>query len=172
VTAITDHEGQLLFFGRMDGALPISRELAVAKAYTAATLRMPTHDVGRLAQPGAALYGIQNTHPGKIVLFGGGLPLRLEGVVVGAVGISGGTVEEDILVAERVVDSLRIMEETARLLKEFIPINSDVSGLKALNRLLVAEFATLTGQAWNKDWEPILTGALYLAGIMSENTGV
>ena len=109
-TALVDEHGQLLSYGRMDGTLPASGELAVSKAYTAAVLRMPTQEVGRLAQPGRSLYGIQHTHQGRIVLFGGGLPLRLEGSVVGGVGISGGTVEEDIRIAEAVVKALEEME--------------------------------------------------------------
>src|SRR5215471_3049676 len=84
--AVVDAEGGLQFFKRMDGTLPVSTELAVSKAYTAAVLRMPTHKVGELAQPGAALYGIQHTHSGRIVLFGGGYPLFLDGEVVGAIG--------------------------------------------------------------------------------------
>ena len=75
--AIVDGEGGLQLFQRMDGTLPVSTELAVSKAYTAAILRMPTHQVGELAQPGQALYGIQHTHNGRIVLFGGGYPLVL-----------------------------------------------------------------------------------------------
>ena len=97
--AIVDSEGGLQMFTRMDGALPVSTELAVSKAYTAASLRMPTDEVGKLAQPGQALYGIQHTHQGRIVLFGGGLPLCLDGEVVGAIGVSGGTVEQDVQVA-------------------------------------------------------------------------
>ena len=73
--AVVDSEGGLQLFKRMDGALPVSTELAVSKAYTAAVLRMPTHQVGELAQPGEALYGIQHTHNGRIILFGGGYPL-------------------------------------------------------------------------------------------------
>jgi uncharacterized protein GlcG (DUF336 family) len=110
VIAVVDGAGGLLFFGRMEGALPVSTEIAIGKAYTAAGLRMATHEVGKLAQPGEVLYGIQHTPPGKIVLFGGGLPLRLKGQVVGAIGISGGTVEEDIQVAKPVVNALEQME--------------------------------------------------------------
>lgn len=103
--ALVDSEGGLLFFSRMDGALPASTELAMSKAYTSAILRMSTGELGRLAGPGETLYGIQHTHNGRIVLFGGGLPLRLGGRVAGAVGISGGSVEQDIQVAESVADA-------------------------------------------------------------------
>ncbi|UCD31049.1 MAG: heme-binding protein, partial [Desulfobacterales bacterium] len=84
-------------------------------------LRKSTHEVGKLAQPGEPLYGIQHTHDGKIVLFGGGLPLRLSGNVVGAVGISGGTVEEDIQIAEAVVEALRTMEKWSEYIKKSLP---------------------------------------------------
>jgi uncharacterized protein GlcG (DUF336 family) len=118
---IVDEKGGLLFFARMDDTLPASTEIAVSKAYTSAVLRKSTHEVGKLAQPGEPLYGIQHTHQGKIVLFGGGLPLRLKGNVVGAVGISGGTVEEDIQIAETVVDALKTMEQWSEPIKKSLP---------------------------------------------------
>jgi len=118
--AVTDENGCLLFFGRMDGALPAASEIAMGKAFTSAALRLPTEEVGRLAQPGEILYGIQHTHGGRIVLFGGGLPLTLQGKVVGGIGISGGTVEEDLLVARPVVATLERMEALALELKGFL----------------------------------------------------
>ena len=118
---IVDEKGGLLFFARMDDTLPASTEIAVSKAYTSAVLRKSTHEVGKLAQPGEPLYGIQHTHQGKIVLFGGGLPLRLKGNVVGAVGISGGTVEEDIQIAETVVNALKTMEQWSEPIKKSLP---------------------------------------------------
>lgn len=119
--AIVDHEGLLEYFARMDGTLPISTELAVSKAYTAAALRMSTREVGQLALPGNPLYGIQHTHGGKIVLFGGGFPLKLRGQVAGGIGISGGTVEEDEQVARVVLDSLEEMESLAERIKPHLP---------------------------------------------------
>lgn len=120
-TAVADAEGGLLYFGRMDGSLPASTEIAIGKAYTAAALRMTTHELGKLAQPGEVLYGIQHTYPGKIVLFGGGSPLRLQGKVVGGIGISGGTVEEDMRVAEPVVEALARMESLSEWIGKFLP---------------------------------------------------
>ncbi len=119
--AIVDGEGGLQLFKRMDGTLPVSTELAMSKAYTAAVLRMPTHQVGELAQPGAALYGIQHTHSGKIVLFGGGFPLLVHGNVVAAIGVSGGTVEQDMLVAEPAVQMLQYIECWAKEIKPLLP---------------------------------------------------
>lgn len=108
--ALADEEGSLQSFVRMNGALPASSEIASSKAFTAASLRMPTHEVGSLARPDGILYGIQNTHGGKIIIFGGGFPLRFRGKVVGAIGISGGTVEQDMQVAEPVIQTFGEME--------------------------------------------------------------
>ena len=118
---VVDDKGGLLFFARMDETLPASTEIAVSKAYTSAVLRKSTHAVGKLAQPGEPLYGIQYTHQGTIVLFGGGLPLRLKGKVVGAVGISGGTVKEDIQIAEAVADALKAMEQWSEQIRGSLP---------------------------------------------------
>ena len=119
--ALVDAEGGLLFFTRMDGALPASTEIAASKAYTSAVLRMSTQELGKLARPGEVLYGIQHTHSGRIVLFGGGLPLRLGGQVAGAIGISGGSVEEDIQIAESVANALELMECWFEYLKDTLP---------------------------------------------------
>lgn len=119
--AIVDSEGGLQFFKRIDGTLPVSTELAMSKAYTAAVIRTPTHTVGELAQPGAPLYGIQHTHNGKIVLFGGGYPLSVGGKVVGAIGVSGGTVEQDMLVAEPAVQMLQFIECWAKEIRPLLP---------------------------------------------------
>jgi uncharacterized protein GlcG (DUF336 family) len=119
--ALVDAEGGAQLFMRMDGTLPVSSELAVSKAYTAAILRMSSAEVGKQAQPGAALYGIESTHNGRIVLFGGGLPLYLNGKVAGAVGVSGGSVEEDIVVATPAVELLQKMEGWAGKIKILLP---------------------------------------------------
>lgn len=60
---------------------------------------MPTHELGQAAQPGGSLYGIENAAPGKIILFGGGFPYIVDGQVVGGIGVSGGTVEQDMEIA-------------------------------------------------------------------------
>lgn len=114
--AVVDAEGGLQWFARMDGTLPVSTGLAIDKAYTAAALRMPTDEVGRLAQPGAPLYGIGNSHGGRIVLFGGGLPLRLGDRVVGGIGVSGGSVEQDVAAARPAAALLGEMERQAKRL--------------------------------------------------------
>jgi uncharacterized protein GlcG (DUF336 family) len=103
VTAVVDTGGNLVALHRMDGALLASLDIAVNKAYTALSVRLPTHELGKLAQPGQPLYGIDHTNSGRMVIFGGGLPLYSENRVVGGIGVSGGTVEEDLLVAEAAV---------------------------------------------------------------------
>ena len=118
--AIVDHEGLLQYFARMEGALPASTEIAISKAYTAAALRMSTREVGQMALPGHPLYGIQHTHAGKIVLFGGGFPLKLRGQVAGGIGISGGSVEEDERVAWAVLDTLGEVECLAESIKPLL----------------------------------------------------
>lgn len=70
------------------------------KAYTAAALDMPTHELAEPSEPGNSLYSLQNTNQGRMVIFGGGYPLQENGEVVGAVGVSGGAVEQDMDVAE------------------------------------------------------------------------
>jgi len=101
--AIVDAGGALVAFVRQDGALMGSVELAISKAVTARMFDKPTSLLAELAQPGAPLYGIQQAHSGRVVIFGGGVPVMLEGVIVGAVGTSAGTVEQDIMVANAAV---------------------------------------------------------------------
>ena len=103
VSAVVDDGGNLISLARQDGALLVSIELAQGKAYTAVALKMPTHELAELAQPGAPLYGIEDFQPGRLVVFGGGYPLFRNGQVVGGIGISGGTVEEDMAIARAAV---------------------------------------------------------------------
>ncbi|HYG59299.1 MAG TPA: heme-binding protein, partial [Symbiobacteriaceae bacterium] len=93
VIAVVDAGGNLKLFKRMDGALLASVDIAVNKAYTSAAVRLPTREVGKLAQPGAPLFGIESS--GRIVAFAGGVPISRAGAVVGGLGVSGGTVEQD-----------------------------------------------------------------------------
>lgn len=102
VLAVADGSGNLIELRRMDGALEVSVSLAPSKAYTAAAVRMPTAELAVLAQPGAPLFGIEANMP-RVTTVGGGLPLVLDGVTVGAVGVSGGSVEQDVTVARAMV---------------------------------------------------------------------
>ncbi|NJN94406.1 MAG: cob(I)yrinic acid a,c-diamide adenosyltransferase [Anaerolineales bacterium] len=102
VLAVVDAAGHVVETRRMDDALIISITLAPNKAYTAATVRIPTHELAKLSQPDAPLYSIDTNIP-NLTLIGGGLPLRQNGRVVGGVGVSGGSVEQDIEVAQAMV---------------------------------------------------------------------
>lgn len=99
VFSAVDSGGNLMLLQRMEGALLGSVEVSAGKAYTANAFKMPTHELGQASQPGAPLYAIENAAPGKIILFGGGFPYIVDGAVVGGIGVSGGTVEQDMEVA-------------------------------------------------------------------------
>lgn len=102
VLAVCDDAGRLVELRRMDGSLPISLTLAPMKAHTAAAVRLPTADIGALAKPDGALWGLDGNIPG-VTLVGGGLPLKVGTRVIGAVGVSGGSVEQDVEVASAMV---------------------------------------------------------------------
>lgn len=169
--ALVDEEGGLLFFGRMDGTLPVSTELAVSKAYTAAILRMSTHEVGKLAQPGEALYGIQQTHQGRIVLFGGGLPIRLQGRVSGAIGVSGGTVEQDIQVAQAAVNALEEMQKWIGYIGEPAQLRPTTGrpSLRRLKELMRNELERI-GCSLAEEDITVLSGAVFLAVMQLQRT--
>ena len=100
VAAVADAGANIVAVLRMDGAYSASYDIACSKAYTSASLKMPTEQLSTLAAPGGALYGIQHTNGGKIVIFGGGEPLYCGGEVVGSLGVSGGTLEQDTALAK------------------------------------------------------------------------
>lgn len=95
VAAVSDKAGRPVAVQCMDGAYIGSFDVALNKTYTCAAFKMSTETLGKLAQPGGSLYGIQFTNEGKIVIFGGGEPLYADGVMIGAIGVSGGTAEQD-----------------------------------------------------------------------------
>lgn len=101
--AIVDASGHLVAFLRQDGALIGSIDLAINKAVTARIFDKATSDLATLAQSGKPLFGIQESNAGKVVIFGGGIPIVFHGKIIGAVGTSAGTVEQDIAVAEAAV---------------------------------------------------------------------
>ena len=104
--AIVDAGGHLVAFVRQDGALIGSIDLAIDKAMTARFFDKATSELATLAQSGKPLFGIQESNAGKVVIFGGGVPIVSEGNIVGAVGTSAGTVEQDIEVAEAAIAAL------------------------------------------------------------------
>ena len=104
--AIVDAGGHLVAFVRQDGALIGSIDLAIDKAVTARFFDKTTAELATLAQSGRPLFGIQESNAGKVVIFGGGVPIVSGGNIVGAVGTSAGTVEQDIAVAEAAIAAL------------------------------------------------------------------
>lgn len=100
VIAVVNSEGNLIVEHRMDGALLVSLDIALNKAYSAVAVKVPTHKLAEVAQPGQSLYGIQNCDRGRMVIFGGGYPVDVDGELVAGLGVSGGSVEEDMKVAE------------------------------------------------------------------------
>jgi len=99
--AVVDSGGNLVAFAAMDATKLVGEEISQLKAQTAVHFHADTRDLAPLVQPGAPLYGIESTAGGRWVVFGGGVVLRDgAGEVVGGVGVSAGTVEEDHQVAE------------------------------------------------------------------------
>ncbi|MBM3951495.1 MAG: heme-binding protein [Rhodospirillales bacterium] len=116
--AVTDESGNLIAFARMDGSKVLSVQLAQDKAFTAAISRRPTHDYNARAVPGNLAFGIQSAHGGRFTTVGGGVPVEVRagespragsnttplsgrgGAVVGGIGCSSGTPEQDRECAE------------------------------------------------------------------------
>lgn len=104
IVAILDESGLLKAFHRMDGAPLISIEVAQNKAYTA-LLGAPSQDFfNRIKDNPALLAGVP--HIPRIVTFGGGLPIKINGIIAGAIGVSGGSVEQDIECAQAGIDAI------------------------------------------------------------------
>ncbi len=106
--AVVDRGGNLVAFIRMDGAWLGSKDIAIKKAQTANYFDMNSEEIGKLSQPGEPLYGIEISN-GGLISFGGGVLLK-DGAkaIIGAVGVSGGLVPQDIKVAEAGVKALHL----------------------------------------------------------------
>lgn len=98
--AVVDAGTNLKAFHRMEDAWLGSIDIAINKAFTAASFKLSTQELAEMAQPGQPLFGIHTTNAGRVVVFAGGIPLERDGEVVGALGVSGGTVDQDQQVAE------------------------------------------------------------------------
>lgn len=107
VFSVVDAGGNMILLHRMNDSLLVSLDIAQNKAYTSAALKIATHEVGPLIQPGEVLYGLQWTNQNRIVTFGGGYPLKIHNEIVGGIGVSGGSVEEDMIIAAQ---ALRVFE--------------------------------------------------------------
>jgi uncharacterized protein GlcG (DUF336 family) len=97
--AVVDEGGNLKAFVRMDDAELAGVELAKDKAYTALANSISTHDLASQAAPGGPLFGLHALVGGRYVIFGGGIPLRRDSRIAGAIGVSGGAVEQDVACA-------------------------------------------------------------------------
>ncbi len=100
VIAVSDAAARPVAVHCMDGAYIGSYDIALNKTFTSVGFRMSTAELGELSRPDGPLYGIQHTNEGKVVIFGGGELLEAQGTVIGAVGVSGGTAQQDTSLAE------------------------------------------------------------------------
>jgi uncharacterized protein GlcG (DUF336 family) len=98
--AVVDAGGNLVSHVRMDGAWMGSIDISINKAWTSRAFDISTRDLSAVSQPGEDFYGIHVSNKGRVMIFAGGIPLRRDGKVVGAVGVSGGSGEQDQTVAE------------------------------------------------------------------------
>ena len=105
--AVVDAGGALIMHVRMDGAWLGSIDIAIHKAFTSRAFDMATEDLAKMAQSGKPLFGINSTNHEKVVIFAGGMPVKSGNTVIGAVGASGGTVDQDQKVVEAAVAAIR-----------------------------------------------------------------
>jgi uncharacterized protein GlcG (DUF336 family) len=104
--AVVDAGGGLVAHVRMDGAWLGSVDIAINKAWTARAFDVSTEDLARVTQSGEPGFGLNTTNDAKVVIFGGGIPIREDGIVIGAVGASGGSVDQDVIVARAALAGL------------------------------------------------------------------
>jgi len=104
--AVVDAGGGLIAHVRMDGAWLGSIDISIHKAFTSRAFDMATQDLAKMAQSGKPLFGINSTNHEKIVIFAGGMPVKDGAAVIGAVGASGGTVDQDQQVVEAALAGL------------------------------------------------------------------
>ncbi len=95
VTAVSDASGRPIAVHCMDGAYFGSFDVALNKTYTVAAFHMPTSKLAELCKPGNELYGLQFSNDGKVMILGGGEPLKIGDTMIGALGVSGGTAQQD-----------------------------------------------------------------------------
>lgn len=110
--AVTDESGQLIAFERMDGGKLTSSIIAQDKAFTAAGAKRTTESYGAASQPGNPAYGINSAIGGRLVVVAGGLPVVVNGEVVGGIGLSSGTPAQDTECAQAGVDLFLKLSES------------------------------------------------------------
>lgn len=99
VIAVCNSNGNTIAVHSMNNAFIASFDIAVKKAYTTVAVKMSTYELGKLALPGETFYGIDKADNGRIIILGGGIPLTVNGRIVGGLGVSGGTGEQDDQIA-------------------------------------------------------------------------
>jgi Uncharacterized protein, possibly involved in utilization of glycolate and propanediol len=104
--AVVDEGGNLIAFERMENAWLGSIDIAQKKAWTSRAFDITTKDLGANSQSGDQFFGIHASNNGKVMIFAGGIPLQQDGRVVGAIGVSGGSGEQDHAVAEAAAAAL------------------------------------------------------------------
>ena len=104
--AVVDDGGHLLAFIRMDKARVTSIDVAINKAFTAAGARRGTHEYAKIAGPSGPAFGMHTSNHGRFMIVGGGLPIFVDGAIVGGVGCSSGSPEQDQEVAQAGIDRL------------------------------------------------------------------
>jgi uncharacterized protein GlcG (DUF336 family) len=105
--AVVDAGGNLVAHVRMDGAWIGSINISMNKAFTSRAFDISTKELAKLSQPGQPFFGIHVSNDGRIMIFAGGIPLKRDGKVVGAIGVSGGSGEQDHKVAEAGAEAFR-----------------------------------------------------------------
>ena len=104
--AVVDAGGNLVAHVRMDGAWMGSIDISIKKAWTSRAFDISTKDLSKFTQPGEDFYGLHVSNNGKVMIFAGGIPLKQNGQVVGAIGVSGGSGKQDHAVAEAGAEAL------------------------------------------------------------------
>jgi len=104
--AVVDESGTPIAFERMDGGKVHSVQVAIDKAFTAASARKATHEYNAACVPGNLVFGIHTALGGRLCVVGGGLPITVDGVTVGGIGVSSGSPQQDMACAEAGVRQL------------------------------------------------------------------
>ncbi|HSK32957.1 MAG TPA: cob(I)yrinic acid a,c-diamide adenosyltransferase [Propionicimonas sp.] len=107
VFAGVDAGGNLMLLHRMGDSLMGSIDIAINKAFTSAAFRLPTAALKDASTPAGELHGIQNSNDGRVVVFGGGLPVFVDGRIAGGIGVSGGTVDEDVTIVTHAISAVQ-----------------------------------------------------------------
>ncbi|MCH8550832.1 MAG: heme-binding protein [Natronospirillum sp.] len=105
--AVVDESGNLIAFERMNGGKVTSITIAQDKAFTAGAARKATHEYNKACVPGNLAFGIHTAIGGRLCVVGGGLPVTVDGEVVGGIGLSSGTPDQDMVCAQAGIDYLQ-----------------------------------------------------------------